>query len=51
MNPICSNLGVSIGSLTGSVSLAAISLDRIGYVGAVYALIALMTSLILAHKN
>lgn len=51
LNPICSNLGVSIGSLTGSVSLAAISLDRIGYVGAVYALIALMTSLILAHKS
>lgn len=44
LNPICTNIGVSVGSLTASVSVNFLQISQIGYVGAIYALVAVMGS-------
>ncbi|MBB1078700.1 MFS transporter [Limosilactobacillus sp. STM2_1] len=53
LNPICTNIGVSVGSLTASISVNYVQISQIGYVGAIYALIAVFGSYYLiknAHK-
>ena len=44
LNPICTNIGVSVGSLTASISVNFVQISQIGYVGAIYALIAVFGS-------
>ena len=51
LNPICTNVGVSIGSLTASISINVVQINQIGYVGAIYALIAVYGSLYLIKTS
>lgn len=51
LNPICTNVGVSIGSLTASISINFVQINQIGYVGAIYALIAVLGSLYLIKTS
>lgn len=44
LNPICTNIGVSVGSLTASISVNFVQISQIGYVGAIYALVAIFGS-------
>lgn len=44
LNPICTNIGVSLGSLTASISVNFLTIGQIGYIGALFALIAIISS-------
>lgn len=45
LNPICTNIGVTIGSLTASIGIRYIKLAQIGWLGCGYALIGVLGSL------
>lgn len=44
LNPICTNIGVSLGSMTASIGVNFLPIGRIGYIGAIFALIAIIGS-------
>lgn len=50
LNPICTNVGTSIGSLAGAVSLHFIPLSQIGYVAAAFAAIGVISAILLVRK-
>ena len=39
LNPICTNVGVSVGSLVASISVNFVPISQVGYIGAIFALI------------
>ena len=47
LNPICTNVGVSVGSLVASISVNFVPISQIGYVGAIFALIGVISTLML----
>lgn len=44
LNPICTNIGVSLGSMTASIGVNFLPIGKIGYIGAIFALIAIIGS-------
>lgn len=44
LNPICTNIGVSLGSLTASISVNFIQINQIGFIGSVFAIISIISS-------
>ena len=46
LNPICTNIGVTIGSLTASIGIRYIKLAQIGWLGCGYALSGVLGSMI-----
>lgn len=44
LNPICTNIGVSLGSLTASIGVNFLPIGKIGYIGALFALVAIIGS-------
>lgn len=44
LNPICTNIGVSLGSLIASISVNFVQISEIGYIGAIFGLIAIVAS-------
>lgn len=51
LNPICTNIGVSLGSMTASIGVNFLPIGRIGYIGAIFALIAMVSSHMLIHSK
>lgn len=51
LNPICTNVGVTIGSFTASLSVNFIAVSQIGYIGAVYAIFGTICAIALAKKQ
>lgn len=51
LNPICTNIGVSVGSLTASISVNFVQIGQIGYIGAVYGVVAVIASLMLVRAD
>ena len=39
LNPICTNIGVSVGSLVAAISVNFVPISQVGYIGAIFALI------------
>ena len=39
LNPICTNVGVSVGSLVAAISVNFVPISQVGYIGAIFALI------------
>lgn len=44
LNPICTNIGVSLGSLIASISVNFVQISEVGYIGAIFAFIAIIGS-------
>jgi DHA1 family inner membrane transport protein len=51
LNPICTNVGVSIGSLVAAISVNFMPVGQVGYVGAIFALIGVICTLMLMKTN
>lgn len=51
LNPICTNIGVSLGSLTASIGVNFLPISKIGYIGALFALIAIIGSHLLIQSS
>ena len=51
LNPICTNIGVSLGSMTASIGVNFLPIGKIGYIGAIFALIAIVSSHMLIHSK
>lgn len=51
LNPICTNVGVSIGSLVAAISVNFMPVGQFGYVGAIFALIGVICTLMLMKTN
>ncbi|WP_291976642.1 MFS transporter [Limosilactobacillus sp.] len=50
LNPICTNVGVTIGSFVAAVSVNFVTISQIGYIGALFAVVSLIGSIILVRK-
>lgn len=50
LNSIFANIGISLGSFTASTAVQFVSLDKLGYVGSVYGILATVLVLVLSHK-
>ena len=51
LNPICTNVGVSIGSLVAAISVNLMPVSQVGYVGALFALIGVICTMMLMKTN
>ncbi|KRK59280.1 hypothetical protein FC31_GL000884 [Limosilactobacillus antri DSM 16041] len=51
LNPICTNVGVTVGSFLASLSVNFIAISQIGYVGAVLAVISTIGSVLLVRHD
>ncbi|MEE6635307.1 MFS transporter [Limosilactobacillus pontis] len=47
LNPICTNVGVSVGSLVASISVNFVPISQVGYIGAIFALIGVVGTMML----
>lgn len=47
LNPICTNIGVSVGSLVAAISVSFVPVSQIGYVGAIFALVGVVCTMML----
>lgn len=47
LNPICTNVGVSVGSLVASISFNFVPISQVGYIGAIFALIGVVGTMML----
>ena len=51
LNPICTNIGVTVGSFTASVSVNFLAIGEIGYIGAIFAIISTIGSVLLIRHD
>lgn len=51
LNPICTNIGVSIGSLVAAISVSFVPVSQIGYVGAIFALVGVVCTMMLVKTE
>lgn len=51
LNPICTNIGVSVGSFTASIAVNFVAISQIGYIGAIFAIISTVGAVMLAHRT
>ena len=51
LNPICTNVGVSIGSLVAAISVNLMPVSQVGYVGVLFALIGVICTMMLMKTN
>lgn len=51
LNPICTNVGVSIGSLVAAISVNLMPVSKVGYVGALFTLIGVICTMMLMKTN
>ncbi|MGM9892584.1 MFS transporter [Limosilactobacillus sp.] len=49
LNPICTNIGVTVGSFTASVAVNFVPISQIGYIGALFAIVSTIGSVLLVH--
>lgn len=50
LNPICTNIGVTVGSFTASMAVNFIAIGQIGYVGAIFAIVSTVGSIMLVKQ-
>lgn len=51
LNPICTNVGVSVGSLVASISVNFVPISQVGYIGAIFALIGVVGTMMLVKTK
>lgn len=51
LNPICTNVGVSVGSLVTSISVNFVPISQVGYIGAIFALIGVVGTMMLVKTK
>lgn len=51
LNPICTNIGVTVGSFTASIAVNFVAISQIGYIGALFAIISTVGSVMLVHRT
>lgn len=51
LNPICTNVGVSVGSLVASISVNFVPISQVGYIGAIFALIGVVGTMMLVKTR
>lgn len=51
LNPICTNIGVSVGSLVAAISVSFVPVSQIGYVGALFALVGVICTMMLVKTE
>lgn len=51
LNPICTNVGVSVGSLVASISVSFVPISQVGYIGAIFALIGVVGTMMLVKTK
>lgn len=51
LNPICTNIGVSVGSLVASISVNFVPISQVGYIGAIFALIGVVGTMMLVKTK
>ena len=51
LNPICTNVGVSVGSLVASISVNFVPISQVGYIGAIFALIGVVGTMMLVKNK
>lgn len=51
LNPICTNIGVTVGSFTASIAVNFIAISQIGYIGALFAIISTIGATMLVHRT
>lgn len=51
LNPICTNIGVTVGSFTASMSVNFVAISEIGYIGAIFAVISTIGSVMLIRQT
>lgn len=51
LNPICTNVGVSVGSLFASISVNFVPISQVGYIGAIFALIGVVGTMMLVKTK
>lgn len=51
LNPICTNVGVTVGSFTASMAVNFVSIQQIGYIGAIFAAVGTACSLMLLKQQ
>lgn len=51
LNPICTNVGVTVGSFTASMAVNFVSIQQIGYIGAIFAAVGTACALMLLKQQ
>ena len=51
LNPICTNVGVTVGSFTASVAVNFVAISQIGYIGAIFAVISTVGAFLLVRQR
>ncbi len=51
LNPICTNVGVTVGSFTASMAVNFVSIQQIGYIGVIFAAVGTACSLMLLKQQ